>query len=153
MKRILLVLIALVEAAVLSGQIRTIPTERLMELYSPALSADSTALAFDSSILDAGTLCSRGEAIELEFRFTNVSDREFRISRVLSSCDCSKPDWPEDPVAPGQRAGIRITYDPKGHLGRFERRFMVYGENDEEKPAAMLILKVRVVEDLKDNPL
>ena len=75
MKRILLVLIALVEAAVLSGQIRTIPTERLMELYSPALSADSTALAFDSSILDAGTLCSRGEAIELEFRFTNVSDR------------------------------------------------------------------------------
>ena len=30
---------------------------------------------------------------------------------------------------------------------------MVYGENDEEKPAAMLILKVRVVEDLKDNPL
>lgn len=153
MKRILLVVIALLEASVLGAQIRTIPTERLMELYSPALSADSTALAFDSRVLDAGTLCSKGEAIELEFSFTNVSDREFKISRVLSSCDCSKPVWPKDPIAPGQKAGIGVTYEPKGHLGRFERRFLVYGENDEEKPAAMLILKVRVVEDLKDNTL
>lgn len=151
MKRILLLVIAILEASALSGQIRTIPTERLMELYSPTLSADSTALAFDSRVLDAGTLSSGGEEVVLEFGFTNVSDREFRIGRVLSSCDCSKPVWPKDPIAPGQRGSIRITYDPKGHLGRFERRFMVYGESDEYKPAAMLILKVRVAEGQNDN--
>lgn len=49
-----------------------------------------------------------------------------------------KGDWA------GERGTISVTYHPKGHPGRFERRIFVYTNLSSERPTAVLSLDVTV---------
>ena len=41
------------------------------------------------------------------------------------TCGCTDASYPEEPVAPGDTAVIRFTYDPTGRPGRFDKSIKV----------------------------
>lgn len=44
------------------------------------------------------------------FTFTNTGT-EFLVLQVKTSCGCLVPEWPKDPIAPGETSQIRLIYD------------------------------------------
>ena len=124
------------------GQIRIVPREQL-ELN---LSADSQALAFDTTELSLTSLSEDSEPVTVMFPVKNVSSRTLYLTRVSSSCSCLQPE-PFDgflKLSPGESYEIRAVYNPEGHPGKFSRKLFVYTAASEDTPAAVLTVNADV---------
>jgi hypothetical protein len=77
------------------------------------------------------------------YRFTNIGKETVAIKRLVSTCSCASAVCPVKEVVPGASAEISVTYNPKGHPGKFERKIFVYTQ-DGNAPAAVLRLSVEV---------
>lgn len=124
-------------------QIRLVPREKVESVANPRLSRDSAALAFDTGHIVAEPMTEDDRPQTFVYRFTNVGDRTLEIKRLVSTCSCASAVALNRSVAPGEASEIRVTYYPKGHPGRFERKVFVYTEA-EDAPAAVLRLSVDV---------
>ena len=62
------------------------------------------------------------------FHFTNTGDAPLIISAVDKSCGCTASDFPRQPIAPGEKGEIKITYDSKGHHG-FQTKTLTVNAN------------------------
>ena len=124
------------------GQIRIVPREQL-ELN---LSADSQALAFDTTELSLTSLSEDSEPVTVVCPVKNVSSRTLYLTRVSSSCSCLQPE-PFDgflKLSPGASTAIRAVYNPEGHPGKFSRKLFVYTAASEDTPAAVLTVNADV---------
>jgi len=63
-----------------------------------------------------------GEIVEHTFTFTNEGDGPLIISNAAGSCGCTVPEWPRQPIAPGQQGQIKVSFNSKGRAGRQDKR-------------------------------
>jgi hypothetical protein len=94
-------------------------------------------IEFKNTEHDFGTIEQNGDGTT-EFVFTNTGDAPLILSNVRSSCGCTVPKWPRDPVAPGDSASIDVKYDTR-RIGSFSKTITVYS-NATETP---IILKIK----------
>ena len=45
------------------------------------------------------------------FEFTNTGDEPLLIKNAKSSCGCTVPEWPKEPIAPGAKGQIKVQYN------------------------------------------
>ncbi len=55
-----------------------------------------------------------GTIIEHDFSFTNKGKIPLLISSAHSTCGCTVPKWPKEPIAPGETGSINVRFDTKG---------------------------------------
>jgi len=67
-------------------------------------------IKFEKLVHDFGQL-TQGDPATVEFTFTNTGDASLQLSNVRSSCGCTIPTWPHDPIAPGKTGSITVKYD------------------------------------------
>jgi hypothetical protein len=91
--------------------------------------------------------------VDFEFTFTNNAARPVKIISVQASCGCTTPGWSTDPVAVGTKGFIKVSFDPKGRPGYFNKTLTV--TTDLSSSPLVLQIKGTVVERLKvaDQPL
>ncbi|MCX6245444.1 MAG: DUF1573 domain-containing protein [Bacteroidetes bacterium] len=66
-------------------------------------------IAFDKTVHDYGTVVQGADAT-CEFKFTNTGKEPLILSKPVSSCGCTVPTWPQEPVLPGKSDVIKVTY-------------------------------------------
>ena len=99
---------------------------------------------------DFGTIGENDGYAEHTFKFTNTGTAPLTISHVQATCGCTRPEWSQLPVDPGKEGFIIITYNPKGHLGPFNKPATVYtNENGGYKQHRLTVLGV-VIEKPSD---
>jgi hypothetical protein len=136
----------LMTCAVLSAaqaQIKIIPRDMLEARANPKLSADSAWLDFDRRLIVAEPMNEDDAPKTFRYRMTNSGKDTLHLKRLNSTCSCAMAVPESRDVAPGESTDIIVTYDPKGHPGRFERKIFVY-TMDGNSPAAILRLQVHV---------
>ena len=133
----------MVSAMTADAQLRMVSREKLQEVANPALSADSASLSFEQKHIIAEPMNEDDTPKTFVYRFTNVGKETVTIKRLVSTCSCASAVCPVKEVAPGASAEISVTYNPKGHPGKFERKIFVYTQ-DGNAPAAVLRLSVEV---------
>lgn len=69
-------------------------------------------IEFVKTIHDYGTI-KKGADGSCEFIFKNTGNEPLILSNVTSSCGCTVPTWPKDPILPGQSGTIKVMYDTK----------------------------------------
>ena len=125
------------------AQLKLVSKERLKSVNQPELSCDSASLAFVTRHIVAEPM-SEDEAPRIySFEFTNVGFSKIEIKRLVSTCTCVQAMCVDREIAPGQKAEISVTYNPKGHPGKFERKVFVYTQEG-NAPAAVLRITVDV---------
>ena len=131
----LILLVALLVPQAVSGQMKLVPKERLMEVSSPRHCADSAFLRFDRT--ECKIEMNESDSPDtIEFKVTNTGTESILISRLVSTCSCLTAECGTKLVKTGETARIRAIYNPKGHPGRFVRKIFIYtGEN--RNPAAI----------------
>ena len=142
-RRILAVSIILLAGTPAFSQLRILPREKVESVANPRLSRDSAALSFDTRHIVAEPMNEDDAPRTFVYRLTNAGKEPLAIKRLVSSCSCAAAVAVKTEIGPGESSLIRVTYNPKGHPGRFERKVFVYTEGEDE-PAAILRLSVDV---------
>lgn len=53
----------------------------------------------------------QGIPVTYEFEFTNISKEHVVVENAYSSCGCTVPERPEQPIAPGASAKMKIVFN------------------------------------------
>ena len=125
------------------AQLKLVSKEKLQSVNSPKLSRDSASLGFVTKHIVAEPMSEDDAPKTFTFEFTNQGKSKLEIKRVVSTCSCAQAVCPTKALAPGEKSAVTVTYNPKGHPGKFERKIFVYTQ-DGDVPAAVLKLSVDV---------
>ena len=83
-------------------------------------------IKFDKLTHNFGTFNEADPSQKAVFTFTNVGDQPLVINQAVASCGCTVPNYTKQPIAPGQKGQISITYDGKGRFpGHFKKTVTV----------------------------
>ncbi|MBW7935824.1 MAG: DUF1573 domain-containing protein [Flavobacteriales bacterium] len=69
----------------------------------PAFSADKMEVSF-------GEVEYKGDGTR-EYVFKNIGTEPLLITNAKGSCGCTVPEWPKEPIRPGQTGVVKIKYD------------------------------------------
>lgn len=85
--------------------------------YEAALLKDTTTIEFvDSSVSYFDTI-TEGDKVERTFRLKNSGTKDLLIANAFGSCGCTVPQYPKEPVKPGETASIQVTFNSAGKHG------------------------------------
>jgi hypothetical protein len=60
-----------------------------------------------------------------EFRVVNTGDAPLLIISARASCGCTVPNYTNQAIQPGDTASVKVTYDPTGRPGKFNKKVKV----------------------------
>jgi hypothetical protein len=84
----------------------------------------SSALTFEEKVHNFGEIVA-GEKVEYSFKFTNTGTSPLLIEDAISSCGCTVPEWPKEPIKPGQSGYMKVIFDSHGKSGYTEKEISV----------------------------
>ncbi len=66
-------------------------------------------MKFDHRKIELGQI-TKGNIIDTVFTFTNSSSENIQID-IVDACECTTLDWTMDPIAPGEKGQIFVSFD------------------------------------------
>ncbi len=81
-------------------------------------------MTFEFETHNFGELKEGDEAV-VEFVFTNTGTEKLILLDVQTSCGCTTPDWPKEPILPGEKSKITVQYDTKGRVYPFNKSITI----------------------------
>ncbi|MFN7120099.1 MAG: DUF1573 domain-containing protein [Saprospiraceae bacterium] len=81
----------------------------------PVDTVNVAKMAFTQTTYNFGEV-SEGELVKHTFEFTNTGKVPLIISDARSTCGCTVPEWPEEPVAPGEKGKIEVVFNTAGKM-------------------------------------
>ncbi|TGV03247.1 DUF1573 domain-containing protein [Flavivirga rizhaonensis] len=106
-------------------------------------------IEFKTDTIDYGTIEKGSNGVRV-FEFTNTGDAPLIISKVSSSCGCTIPKKPKDPILPGKTGEIEVKYDTN-RVNPIRKTITVISNAD--TPTVALKIKGLVVDSSKKSVL
>ncbi len=94
-------------------------------------------IEFKQTEIDYGTINKNADGTRV-FEFTNTGDAPLIINRVKSSCGCTVPSKPSQPIMPGKSDKIVVRYNTH-RAGPFRKTITVYSNATNN----VVILKIK----------
>lgn len=80
------------------------------------VAANAPVMKFDKDTHDFGKIAAGGK-VTYDFKFTNNGKSPLIITDAVATCGCTKPDWPKNPVRPGESGAIHVVFNSIGKMG------------------------------------
>jgi hypothetical protein len=97
-------------------------------------------LNFDKTEHDFGTI-AEGDVVETVFNFTNTGKSELIILSAKGSCGCTVPEWPKEPIMPGESGKIKVKFNSYRKPNLQQKQITLVTNTEEGKE----ILKIRAL--------
>jgi hypothetical protein len=117
-------IIILIFSAAISCYSRSEDNAITTDLVSSPLTANQSAekvltpkIQMDEESFDFGEI-QQGESVTHDFVLKNIGDANLIISTAKGSCGCTVPEWPKEPIAKGEEATIKVTFNSAGKSGK-----------------------------------
>lgn len=124
----------------LSGDLVSIPKS------AQGNSSVEPVIQFDKTEYDFGKIL-QGEVVSYTFHFTNTGNAPLLITGVEKSCGCTASEYVREPIAPGEKGQIKITYDSKGHHGFQSKSLMVNANTNPSQTVLRIKAEVKTPSD------
>ena len=82
-------------------------------------------MTFEEKIHDFGTIKEADGPVSYSFEFTNTGNEPLVIINVNASCGCTRPEYSKEPIRPGKKGEIKVTYNPAGRPGEFDKEVKI----------------------------
>ena len=79
-------------------------------------------IKFDTLRVNLGTFSEKDAERKCSFTFTNVGNAPLVINQAFASCGCTVPTYTKEPVKPGEKGRIDVTYNGKGKFVGFFKK-------------------------------
>jgi len=106
-------------------------------------------IEFKTEIIDYGTIEKGADGVRV-FEFTNTGNAPLIISNVKSTCGCTVPKKPKEPIMPGETGEIEVKYDTN-RVNPIRKTITVI--SNAERPTVALKIKGLVVDTSKTSVL
>jgi hypothetical protein len=132
MKNLIMIMIGLFASISLSAQATSAEHKN-----EPQAHIDFTLLTYDF-----GNITVNSDAV-CEFTFTNTGKVPLILSNVRASCGCTVPEWPKDPILPGEKGVIKVKYTTVSRPNIINKSIIVQSNADNKQ--VVLRIKGEVV--------
>lgn len=95
-------------------------------------------LKFDKTEHDFGVI-NEGDVVETVFKFTNSGKSELIITSAKGSCGCTVPEWPKEPIMPGEEGLIKVKFNSDKKPNLQQKQITLVTNTDQGKE----ILKIK----------
>jgi hypothetical protein len=112
-------------------------------VFSFVAMAQKPQINFEVKTHDFGKINEKDGPVTYVFEFVNKGDAPLVVSRVQASCGCTTPTWTKEPVEPGKKGMITVTYNVTGRPGLFNKQITVFTNETQEQ--AVLNIKGEVI--------
>lgn len=83
-------------------------------------------IKFDKLTHNFGKFPESSPKVSCTFTYTNTGDAPLIINQAVASCGCTVPEYTKEPVQPGQKGQIKVTYNGAGKFpGPFKKSITV----------------------------
>ncbi len=102
---------------------------------------DGPVISFEESSKDFGDI-TQGDKVENVFKFENTGNAPLIISNVAATCGCTVPSWPKEPIAPGKKGEIKVSFNSAGKMGKQNSVVRIYSNASEPIEKVSMISNV-----------
>jgi len=89
----------------------------------------NTKILFTNNSFDFGKI-KEGDVVNTFFEFKNIGGKDLIIKNCLGSCGCTVPQWPKEPIKPGDKGKISVQFNSKGKRYKQEKTVTVVANTD-----------------------
>lgn len=83
-------------------------------------------IKFDTLRYNFGVFPESDAVRQYSFKFTNTGTAPLIINQAFASCGCTVPEYTKEPVKPGEKGSIDVTYKGSGMMpGRFTKTITI----------------------------
>ena len=107
----------------------TIKAQEVKPVTEEAVDPNAPVFEFVTDVIDYGKIEVNADGVRV-FEFKNVGKSPLVISRIQSSCGCTVPKKPTDPIMPGDTGEIEVKY-ATNRVGGFSKMITVYSNASE----------------------
>ena len=112
-----------------------------------AFADEAAELTFEKKTHNFGIVAQDTCIVTCKFAFTNTGNAPLIIHQAISSCGCTAPDYSREPVAPGEKGFILVTYNGKAKRpGVFKKSITVHS-NASNTPVRIYIEGEMIMEE------
>jgi hypothetical protein len=87
-----------------------------------AYAAGTAEIKFDRTSHSFGSFSADSPKVTCKFKFTNTGNGPLVIHQAIASCGCTVPQYPKEPIKPGESGEITVTYNGAGKFpGHFRK--------------------------------
>ena len=104
-------------------------------------------IKFEENLIDYGEIEYDSDG-KRTFKFTNIGEAPLVFNRISSSCGCTVPKKPDQPINPAESAEIEVEYDTK-RIGVFIKAISV--SSNAINSNVVLRIKGEVLEEEDDD--
>ena len=133
MKRIITLLFVGFLAMTINAQ-EKVATKKTVDPNAPVFK-------FDSEVIDYGKIDLNANGVRI-FKFTNIGKSPLIIKHIKSSCGCTVPKKPTEPIMPGKTGQIEVKY-ATNRAGGFSK--MITVNSNASEPVKRLRIKGIVI--------
>jgi hypothetical protein len=124
--------------------------EKSMSKTAPASSANSLPvtgprIAWEESQHDFGTI-TEGDKVEYAFKFKNSGNEPLILQNVQTTCGCTVPTWPKEPIAPGKSGVIKASFNSAGKAGQQNKVITIISNAKEGNSQVSILANVKAKE-------
>lgn len=105
-------------------------------------------IEFEATSHDFGTISESGGPAVYEFVFKNTGDGPLILTNVRTSCGCTTPFWSREPIAPGGKGSVKVSFDPRNRPNNFFKNVTV--NSNASNPVVSLTIKGTVTKKPAD---
>ncbi len=109
-------------------------------------------IKFEKTHHNFGTFAADTAILDCEFKFKNIGNADLYIHQAFASCGCTVPDFPTDPIKPGESAVIKVTYDGTHKAPGNMRRSISILTNGKEEMTKLYISGKMLPRKIKETP-
>jgi len=91
---------------------------------APEVVTDGAKIKFQTEAHDFGTI-QQGEAVNYIFKFENIGTEPLVITSATSTCGCTVPSWPKEPIQPGEFGKLEVEFNSANKLGKIYKKISV----------------------------
>ena len=83
-------------------------------------------ITFEKTTHNFGSFPESSPKVTCVFKFKNSGDGPLVIHQAIASCGCTVPQYPKEPIKPGESGQITVTYNGAGKFpGHFKKSITI----------------------------
>ncbi len=102
----------------------------------------AAVLTFDKNDHDFGVI-TQGDVVETIFTFKNTGKSELIITNATSTCGCTIPEWPKEPIPVGGEGEIKVKFNSAGKSNKVTKTITLTTNTPNGKESVVIKTEIK----------